>query len=125
MSLVYFGKHKIREEGLDQAIEASKQLVEFVEANHQRIIQFAIAIDSANLEMTVLQVHPDEDSLMQHVTLAGERIRGAYEFLEGTTQIEIFGEPSEETVALLEQMSMGAPVIYQRPLAGFARYPAH
>lgn len=99
--------------------------MEFVEANHQRIIQFAIAIDSANLEMTVLQVHPDEDSLMQHVTLAGERIRGAYEFLEGTTQIEIFGEPSEETVALLEQMSMGAPVIYQRPLAGFARYPAH
>jgi quinol monooxygenase YgiN len=122
MSLVYFGRHSIKQGALDEARQASKQLVEYVEANHERFLQFAISIDDASNEMTVLQVHPDEASLLLHVQLAGDKIRQAYEFLDGTTQIEIFGEPSESLVGLLTQMSMGAPVTYHRPVAGFERY---
>lgn len=122
MSLVYVGKHAIKQGGVDEAREASKQLVEFVEANHERFLHFAISIDESSHEMTVIQVHPDEDSMLQHVQLAGERIRQAYEFLDGTTQIDIFGEPSENLISLVTQMSMGAPVAYHRPVAGFERY---
>lgn len=74
--------------------------------------------------MTVVQVHPDEDSLTLHMELAGEKIAAAYEFLEGTTGIEIFGNPSDALVDRIRQMAMGAPVSFRRADCGFTRLSA-
>ena len=67
----------------------------FLEANHPRMLHFGIYIDDDAHEMTVIQIHPDEDSLVLHLKLAGERIAKAYDFLEATTRIDIYGRPSE------------------------------
>lgn len=124
MSLVYFGQHAIKDGRLEEAKRASEELVEFVEANHDRFLQFAISIDHEKRLMTVIQVHPDEDSLRQHAVLAGDRIRAAYSFLEETIRIDIFGDPSDQLIEQITQMAAGAPVEYHRPLAGFDRYVA-
>jgi hypothetical protein len=53
--------------------------------------------------------------------LAGERIKAAYEFLEATTKIEIYGTPSDELVELIDRMRMDAPVRFNIAVASFSR----
>lgn len=122
--LIYVGKHAIKEGKVDVARSASQQLASFVEDNHPTFLHFQLDISSDGREMTVLQVHPDEESMGLHMQLAGDKIRAAYEFLEGTTDIQIFGDPSEEFTAAINQMSMGAPVNIHRTQFGFSRLSA-
>jgi hypothetical protein len=71
--------------------------------------------------MTVIQVHPDEDSLVLHLKLARERIAKAYDFLDETTKIDIYGRPSDDLVDQIRQMGMGAPVRFNVATGGFGR----
>jgi len=119
--LIYVGTHAIKPGMLDTAKAASRELVAFVEANHPRMIHFEVDIDDDAREMTVVQVHPDPESLLVHVQLAGERIKAAYEFLEATTKIEIYGTPSDELVELIDRMRMEAPVRFNTAVASFSR----
>jgi hypothetical protein len=93
----------------------------FLEANHPRMLHFEIYIDDDANEMTVVQIHPDEDSVLLHLKLAGQQIAGAYEFLEATTVIDIYGTPSDALVDQIRQMGMGAPVRFHVAAAGFSR----
>jgi hypothetical protein len=74
--------------------------------------------------MTVIQVHPDEDSLALHLKLAGERIARAYEFL-ATNRIDFYGTPSAALLDQVRQMGVGAPPIrFNLATAGFSRLAA-
>ncbi len=119
--LIYLGTHAIQEGKTAIAKEASRELGQFLEANHPRMLHFEIYIDDAAREMTVIQIHPDEESLLLHLKLAGEKIAQAYEFLEGTTRIEIYGTPSDALRQQVEQMAMGAPLRFNAANAGFSR----
>ena len=119
--LIYIGTHAIKPGMLDTARKASKEMVQFVEENHPRMMHFEIDIDDAAHEMTVVQIHPDAESLMFHVQLAGDRIRSAYEFLDATTNIEIYGPESEELVELIHQMRGDAPARFNTAVAMFSR----
>jgi hypothetical protein len=120
-SLIYVGTHAIAPGKLDVAKEASRELGAFVEANHPRMLHFGIYIDDDAHEMTVIQVHPDEDSLRLHMQLAGERIAKAREFL-ATTRIDLYGTPSDALVDQVRQMGAGAPPIrFNVATAGFSR----
>jgi hypothetical protein len=122
--LIYVGKHAIKEDKGDLARAASQQMASFVEENHSRFLHFQLNISPDGREMTVLQVHPDEESMGLHMQLAGEKIKAAYEFLDKTTDIQIFGDPSEAFTAQIHQMSMGAPVTIHRTEFGFTRLSA-
>jgi hypothetical protein len=121
--LIYVGTHAIKHGRLEDAKTGSRELVEFLEANHPHMLHFEIFIDDDTSEMTVIQVHPDEDSLRDHLRLAGEKIAQAYEFLESTTGIDIYGTPSPSLVDTLTQMGMGmgAPVRFHSAETGFTR----
>ncbi len=121
--LIYVGTHAIKRGRQEDAKTGSRALVEFLEANHGRVLHFEIFIDGDASEMTVIQIHPDEDSLRDHLRLAGEKIAQAYEFLDSTTRIDIYGTPSPALVDTLTQMGigMGAPIRFQAAAAGFTR----
>lgn len=119
--LIYLGIHSIKPGKIELARTASRGLSEFLEANHPRVAHFQIYLDEAASTLTVLQVHPDEDSLRMHLQLAGEKIAAAYEFLEGTTRIEIYGSPSDAMVQQVTRQAMGAPVEFRSAFAGFSR----
>jgi len=119
--LIYIGSHAIQEDKLQAARDASQELGRFLEANHPRMVHFGIYIDDERREMTVIQLHPDEDSLLQHLQLSGEKIAQAYDFLTGTTEISIYGSPGPAMVEQIEQMAMGAPVRIRQPDAGYSR----
>jgi hypothetical protein len=120
-SLIYVGTHAITQGKLEVAKEASRELGAFLEANHPRMLHFGIYIDDDAHEMTVIQIHPDEDSLVLHLKLAGERIAKAYEFLDATTRIDIYGRPSDALIDQIRQMGMGAPIRFNVATAGFSR----
>ncbi len=119
--LIYLGTHAIQKGKVEVAREASRQLGQFLEANHPRMIHFGIYIDDYANEMTVIQIHPDEDSLALHLKLAGDKIAQAYGFLVGTRKIEIYGTPSDAVVQQIGQMAMGAPLRFNAADAGFSR----
>ena len=119
--LIYIGTHAIKPGMVDTARTASKEMVQFVGENHPRMMHFEIDIDDAAHEMTVVQIHPDAESLIFHVQLAGDRIRSAYEFLDATTNIEIYGPESEDLVELIHQMRGDAPAGFNTAVARFSR----
>lgn len=122
--IIYVGTHRIKEGALEVARDGSVQMGEYLEANHPRMIHFGIYIDDEAHEMTVIQVHPDQASMLQHLEIARDKIAQAYGFLEGTEKIEIYGSPDGELVDLIGQMAMGAPVRFNQAAAGFSRLTA-
>jgi hypothetical protein len=116
--IVFVGTHRIHEGKLEIAKEASRELAEFVHQNHPRILHFEIYIDDEKREMTVVQVHPDEESLMLHMQLAADHFERAYGFLD-TVLVRMFGTPSEEFKAMV--MGSRERVSFESALAGFSR----
>ena len=116
--IVFVGTHRIHESKLDIAKRASADLAQFVRDNHPRVLHFEIYIDDDAREMTVIQIHPDEASLMLHMQLAGDRLARAYEFLD-TVIVRMFGNPSDA----FKEGAMGGreDVKFERPFAGFSR----
>jgi hypothetical protein len=120
-SLIYVGTHAIAPGKLDVAKEVSRDMGAFLEENHPRMLHFGIYIDDDAHEMTVIQIHPDEDSLALHLKLARERIAKAYEFLT-TNRIDIYGTPSDALVEQIRQMGRGGPPIrFNVATGGFSR----
>ena len=116
--IVFVGTHRIHEGKLDLAKTASADLAQFVRDNHPRVLHFEIYIDDETREMTVIQIHPDEESLMLHMQLAGDRLARAYDFLD-TVVVRIFGDASEP----FQSAAMGGreDMRFERPYAGFTR----
>lgn len=116
--IVFVGTHHIHEGKLEIAKEASRELARFVQEQHPRILHFEIYVDDGTGVMTVIQVHPDEESLMLHMQLAADHFERAYGFLD-TEIVRMFGTPSDT----FKVMVMGGDqnVSLESPLAGFSR----
>ena len=121
--IVYVGRHRIQPGKADRAHSASADLAQHLESNHPSYVHFQITISDDGQQMDVLQVHSDEASMLLHLRLAGEKIAAAYEFLSGTTAIDIFGDPGEELTATIKGMAGDSPVTIHRPQHGFSRLP--
>src|SRR6266542_3546590 len=109
--IVFVGTHRIHDGKLDVAKEASAELAQFVRDKHPRVLHFEIYIDDETREMTVLQIHPDEESLLLHMQLAADHLARAYEFLD-TVMVRMFGSPSDSFKEMV--MARGANVSFER-----------
>jgi hypothetical protein len=75
--------------------------------------------------VSVVQVHPDADSIAFHMQVAGEHFAQVYEFLDATKSIQIYGTPSDTLLEQMKQVSLqGVPMIAKSGFAGFNRLPA-
>ena len=123
--LIFITTITIKEGKLDDFKHYSEEMGKFVEENEPRLIHFALYISEDGTEVSVLQVHPDEDSMAFHMQVAGEHFAQAYEFLDATKSIQIYGKTSG---ALVEQMKQASSpevaVIVKSELTGFNRLPA-
>ena len=71
-------------------------LAGFIEAGEPRLLAFNEYVNAERTEVTVVQVHPDAASMEFHMGVVGERAAQAYaETLDATTQIQVFGTPSD------------------------------
>ena len=76
----------------------------------------------ANL-VTVVQVHPDAESMVHHMEVITEHVAMAYVgFLERDSRWQIYGTPRAGVLELIQQMSgEEEPPTIQEPFAGFTR----
>jgi hypothetical protein len=102
-------------------------LVEFVEASEPRVIAFNEYVNETGDEVTVVQFHPDAESMEAHMAIVQERAREAYvETLDATVRIQVFGRPTDAILdALGQQAGTGVDIaINGEHLGGFTRSAA-
>jgi hypothetical protein len=89
-------------------------LVDFIEAGEPQLLAFSEYINAERTEVTVVQVHPDAASMEFHMGV---------ETLDATTQIQVFGAPSEAVLQVLRaQAGAGVPLsVHAEHLGGFTR----
>lgn len=124
--LIFMNTYPIKEGKLDDYKAAVPEWLDFLQANHPRLLHFASYINEAGTEVTVVQVHPDADSMdLQLKVIAGEVAKWA-EFIEwDKMSILVCGTPSDATLEQMRQTAgSGITVSVKRPVGGFNRFPA-
>ena len=126
---VFIGTHRLKEGKLDAFRSECATLVEVAEANEPRLIAFNFYASEDGSEVSVVQVHPDADSMLVHMQVLREHISSAFDedgALAETVSIQIFGTPNDAVLGMIEHLSReGAPVtVKAHGLAGFTRSAA-
>jgi hypothetical protein len=106
-SIVLVDCSETREGKLAELKTAMKQLVEFVEASAARPLAYHMYIREDGTRMTVVQVHPDSESIELHMKVAGPAFAKFSELLK-MSSMDVYGTPSP---ALLEQLRRKARML--------------
>jgi hypothetical protein len=121
---IFIGTHTLKEGKLEDFKKSCGGLVEVVEANEPRLIAFNLYVNQDGTEVTVVQVHPDADSMLFHMQVAREHISEAYHStLEKTERIDVYGKPSDTVLEMISQLA-GSEVplsVKAHHLGGFTR----
>ncbi len=121
---IFVGTHRIKEGQLDAYIEYFREFAEFVKENEPRLIVFEGYVNDEGNRMTIVQVHPDAESMEFHMQTIGKHVGEAYDrFLDGTERIDVYGVPSGGVLEMIRHLaSMNEPLnVTVRPVAGFTR----
>jgi quinol monooxygenase YgiN len=121
---IFVGTHRIKEGQLDAYIEYFREFVEFVKENEPRLIVFEGFVNDEGSRMTIVQVHPDAESMEFHMQTIGKHIGEAYDrFLDRSERIDVYGVPRGGVVEMIKQLaSTDVPLnVSARPVAGFTR----
>lgn len=102
------------------------ETVDLVAAEEPRIHHFASYINEEGTEQTVVQIHPDPESMRFHMQVAAEQIRerGPRNLDFSRMRIEVYGEPTEPVLELMRELAgSGVPITIKTLAAGFNRLP--
>src|SRR5680860_770067 len=120
---VFIGTHRLQE-GKREAYQAyAADFVRFIEEREPQLRLFTFYLDEDAELVSVVQVHPDAESMGLHMQVARQHIGEALaDYLEETASIQIFDEPTTEVLAMMRQLAGdGVPVSIRRSVAGFDR----
>ena len=121
---IFIATNRLKPGAYDAERHRVPGLVEFIKGSEPRLLAFNEYIDAERTEVTVVQVHPDAQSMEFHMGVVGERAAKAYEeTLDATTQIQVFGPPSAAVLETLGvQAGAGVPLsVHPEHLGGFTR----
>jgi quinol monooxygenase YgiN len=124
---IFIATNRLKPERLDAERDRVPGLVEFVEANEPRLIAFNEYVNEAGDEVTVVQVHPDAESMEAHMRIVRDRAQEAYaQTLDATVRIQVFGEPTRAILdTLRQQAGSGVEIsVNGEHLGGFTRSAA-
>jgi hypothetical protein len=124
---IFIATNRLKPGRLELERERVAGLVEFIEASEPRLIAFNEYVNEAGDEVTVVQVHPDAESMEAHLAIVGERAREAYaQTLDATIRIQVFGQPTEAILEILRQQAgSGVQIsVNGEHLGGFTRSAA-
>jgi hypothetical protein len=124
MSFVLIATHRLKPGAMAAERARIPELVEFLETHEPRLIAFNEYADEEAEEVTVVQIHPDAESLRFHTEVVGERAARAYaETLDATLSIELYGDPGDELRATLRRQAGDRFRLTVKPhlLGGFTR----
>ena len=126
---IFIGTHKIkpgrREEFKKYFAQFSSNVVEPEEPRLHSFYGYA-APDSDYV--TMVQIHPDADSMATHMRVGMEHFATAYaEYLEPDSTLQIYGNLTEDLIRTISAAAQsdgnGSSVTIREPFAGFDRLP--
>jgi hypothetical protein len=95
---IFIGTHRIKAGKFDEFKEDALALVNVVEEQEPRLLAFNFYLSEDHTEVSVVQIHPDAESMLHHMNVAREHItKGTEEQLE-TKQIQMYGPPNEAVI---------------------------
>ena len=120
---IFVGTHRISEGKLDEFKRDCRKLVELVQENEPQLMSFNFYFNEDETEVSVVQVHPDADSMLRHMQVAREHITEATEEQLITKEIQIFGSPNDAVSGMIEQLTQSGVPLNVKPnhFAGFVR----
>lgn len=124
---IFIATNRLKPGRLERERSRVPGLVEFIEASEPRLIAFNEYVNEAGDEVTVVQFHPDADSMEAHMAIVRERAQEAYaETLDATVRIQVFGRPTDAILeALRQQAGSGVDIsVNGEHLGGFTRSAA-
>lgn len=124
---IFIATNRLKPGRLDLERDRVPGLVEFVEANEPRLIAFNEYVNEAGDEVTVVQVHPDAESMEAHMAIVRDRAQEAYaQTLDATVRIQVFGRPTQAILdSLRQQAGNGVEIsVNGEHLGGFTRSAA-
>jgi hypothetical protein len=124
---IFIATNRLKPGQLDRERKRVPGLVEFVAASEPRLIAFNEYVNDAGDEVTVVQIHPDAESMEAHMEIVRERAQQAYaETLDATVRIQVFGRPTDTILeALRQQAGNGVDItVNGEHLGGFTRSAA-
>jgi hypothetical protein len=121
---IFIATNRHKQGKLDSEKERLSDLIDFIQPKEPRLIAFNEYADDEGTEIAVVQVHPDADSMVFHMNLIAERAAYAYAgTIEATTNIQIFGTPSDTVTDMLRRQAGAGVPLSTKPhhLGGFTR----
>jgi quinol monooxygenase YgiN len=120
---IFIGTHKVKPGKLEEFKTWFANYIETtVEPNEPRLLSFEAYTEPEANEVTVVQVHPDAESMVHHMRIITEHIAIAYANFLQESRYQIYGTPRAGVLELLQQVDgrEEAPTS-QEPFAGFTR----
>ena len=124
---IFIGTHKVKPGKLEEFKAWFADYCDTtVEPLEPRLLSFNAYANPARNEVTVVQVHPDAESMLHHLSVITEHVATAYvDFLEREGRWQIYGTPRGGVLELIQQMGgTEGPLTSQEPFAGFTRLGA-
>jgi hypothetical protein len=123
--IVLIDVSSVREGVLDELTARMNELAQFVRASETQAISYQFFLSPDEREMTVIQVHPDSDSIVAQMAAAAPLFRRFAELLR-MTAMNVYGDPSAELREVLlrkaELLGLGRPPTIHSLSAGFDRF---
>lgn len=116
----------IKEGRLDYYKTDFSETLELIEAEEPRILHFASYLNEEGTEQTVIQVHPDAESMCFHLQVAAEHIRerGPRNVDFSKMRIEVYGTPTKPVLELIRKLAgSDVPVTVKTSASSFNRFP--
>lgn len=121
---IFIGTHKVKRGKLEEFKAWFADYCDTtIEPNEPRLLSFNAYADPDMNEVTVVQVHPDAESMVHHMSVITDHVVRAYsDFLERESRWQIYGTPRAGVLELVQQVagSERTPTS-QEPFAGFTR----
>lgn len=125
---IFIGTHRVKQGKREEYLEFfTRFCTSLVEPNEPRLHSFFGYTAPGSDLVTVVQVHPDSESMATHMKLIMEHIDTAYaDYLEPESTIQVYGSISDELAEAVAGSSQGRwdTVTIREPFAGFSRLPA-
>ena len=123
---IFIATHTVKP-GQFEAFE--KYFIDFsdtvVEPNEPRLLSFQGYADPGSNEVTVVQIHPDAESMVHHLSVITEHVAVAYaDYLERASRWQIYGTPRAGVLEKIQAMGGDSTTPQSREaFAGFTRWP--
>jgi hypothetical protein len=123
--IVLIDRSAVRDGRLDELKVAMTELSDFVASSGTRAIAYDMYLSDDDSQMTVVQIHPDSESVEAQMAAAAH-VFAKFRDLLTMQSMDIYGRPSESLTHVLRRkadlLGLGSPPIVHALETGFRRY---